>query len=531
MSKKVFYTCYQPYLLDVAIRMYEEQQWSPVYWFTFDSGFPEVGSEIRKRFPNLITQDYNDAMKGKVPDKAKSIPIIALDNELLEAMSKQEISALSMMDRNNLLGNFDGYTDRLNTYFEQLAYWNSVLEYLKPDLIFMESIPHELCDFLIYHLAKIKGIQTIMFNPTFFNDTVTTIDSYEDGQILVVNAYRKLIENYTGEGVKLSEKGQSFIDKINGKYEDNLRYDVKDGWNELRSIQKNSLIKKMISYLMIPFKLMNFSKFQKRLNYISSLFDESQHSYHKLRGVSFQNSHITNFTYNFHIRKANRNKKRLLNYYNNLASQNPDLNTPFIYCPLHFQPEATTSPLGGNFVHQHLMIEMLAKSLPKGWKLYVKEHMAQFIHSFLGEPIRTKEYYDRIRAIENVEFISLNLDSYSLIDKCKAVATITGTVAFEAVVRSKPVLAFGYIINYYPCEGIFITRSNEELNEALSIIQNNYLPNQNKIKLFVKAIEENSYRGGVGTPYNNGFFGIYRKDNAEGHIKAIAKHFTFFETK
>ena len=31
-----------------------------------------------------------------------------------------------------------------------------------------------------------------------------------------------------------------------------------------------------------------------------------------------------------------------------------------------------------------------------------------------------------------------------LIDKCKAVATITGTSGWEALIRGKPVLHFGY---------------------------------------------------------------------------------------
>lgn len=259
----------------------------------------------------------------------------------------------------------------------------------------------------------------------------------------------------------------------------------------------------------------------KRAAYIRQQNQQSIHSYHKVKDVPFHDSVITNRTFNKEVEAHFEYKKELHQYYDSIVNRNLDFSVPYIYCPIHYQPEATTSPLGEQFVNQHLVVEMLAYNAPKGWKIYVKEHMAQFMYNLWGEPNRSKEYYDRLKAIPNVELVPLEVDSYTLIDKCQAVSTISGAVSMEAPVRGKAVLAFGHAVIYYPCEGIFYTPTNIALKEALAKVQAGYKPDLNKIRLFIKAVEENSFRGGIGSSFNNGMFGIYREENAEGHYQAL----------
>jgi hypothetical protein len=42
----------------------------------------------------------------------------------------------------------------------------------------------------------------------------------------------------------------------------------------------------------------------------------------------------------------------------------PTAETPYVYLPLHLQPEATTSPMGGVFTDQYLALETLVRALP-----------------------------------------------------------------------------------------------------------------------------------------------------------------------
>ena len=73
--------------------------------------------------------------------------------------------------------------------------------------------------------------------------------------------------------------------------------------------------------------------------------------------------------------RGRRWRRRLKKTYDRLCSD-PDLSQPYIYVALHYQPEQTTSPSGGVYVHQDLMVGLLASHLPSGWKIYVKEHEA-----------------------------------------------------------------------------------------------------------------------------------------------------------
>lgn len=521
MIKKVFYTFYQPYLVDAALKLNAEKNWKPVYWFTEETIWADVAAELKIKYPETIFHNYNEAIKGKWAHGAAHIPLMPLDVELLNTMSTYESTALSLLDRNDLLGAFT-YNSRVNTYHDHLQYWNSVLEYLKPDLILLEAIPHQLCDFIIFRLAKLKGIKTLMFNMTFFLDSITTMEDYETGQDEVIAGYKKLIATHANQQpIKLSQKTEDFIRKFLGKYEENLRYDVKEGLEELAQIRSGTLTKISREITGKVKQVFDRKKWEKKLRQLNEKDKESLHSQHKKPGYSFAESTLTNAEYNYNLKKANKYKQELLNYYNQHCEHKPDLSKPFIYCPLHLQPEATTCPLGGHFVNQLLMVRMLSASIPDGWFIYVKEHMAQFIGWFLGEPIRSKEYYQQLSALKNVKLISLDIDSYTLVDKCKAAATVTGTICLEGTLRGKHVLAFGSPINYHEMEGVTEIRTNQDLKRAIDIIQTGHKPDMNKVKLYAEATHLYSYRGGIGTPYNNGFMGINRNDNAKGHYNAV----------
>jgi hypothetical protein len=114
-----------------------------------------------------------------------------------------------------------------------------------------------------------------------------------------------------------------------------------------------------------------------------------------------------------------------------------ELASDFIYFPLHLQPELTTSCLGGDFSDQLDAIERLANLLPPGWKIYAKENPKQ------GDEQRGVEFFNRLKIIPNVVYVSKDFDTYKLMANCKLVATITGTAGFEAITGGKNCIYFG----------------------------------------------------------------------------------------
>lgn len=149
--------------------------------------------------------------------------------------------------------------------------------------------------------------------------------------------------------------------------------------------------------------------------------------------------------------------------YQRIPKSSPAPDEKFIYFALHMQPEATTSPMGGVFVDQYYVILLLARNLPKGVTVVVKEHPMQELWQ------RTPDFYNLLKAEPNVKFVSLKENSFELIERCLAVATITGTVGWEALFLDKPVIVFGEIY-YKNLPGVIIPKDNESLSKALQQI-------------------------------------------------------------
>lgn len=115
----------------------------------------------------------------------------------------------------------------------------------------------------------------------------------------------------------------------------------------------------------------------------------------------------------------------------------PRTGEPFIYVPLHLQPEMTTDSLGGVFCDQLLMLERLAAALPPDHWLYVKENPKQ------TTMMREESFFARLAALPRVRLMATTEPSLGLIRASRAVATVTGTAGWEAVQLGRPALLFG----------------------------------------------------------------------------------------
>jgi hypothetical protein len=148
-------------------------------------------------------------------------------------------------------------------------------------------------------------------------------------------------------------------------------------------------------------------------------------------------------------------KARTLNqgrqFYSQIADEN--IKTPYVFVALHYQPERTTNPDGGIFDDQLLMIRYIASAVPNGWTVCVKEHPSQFYHFMGGHLARTSEFYESVRGLKNVQFLPVDILGPKLMANAEVVATITGTIGFEAAMRNIPVLAFGRPW-YRDCPGV-----------------------------------------------------------------------------
>jgi hypothetical protein len=104
---------------------------------------------------------------------------------------------------------------------------------------------------------------------------------------------------------------------------------------------------------------------------------------------------------------------------------------PFVFFPLHLQPEASIDVKGSPFTPQLEIVRAIARSLPLTHDLYVKEHAVAL-------KTRPHDFYRAVSQIPSVRLISPNADSFSLIAAADLVVTVTGTAAYEAALLGRP---------------------------------------------------------------------------------------------
>jgi hypothetical protein len=171
--------------------------------------------------------------------------------------------------------------------------------------------------------------------------------------------------------------------------------------------------------------------------------------------------------------------------------------TPYVFMPLHKQPEASIDVIGRYYEDQYENIKNIWRALPFGWKLAVKEHT-----NAIGD--RSVAFYRRIRKLDNVVLVDSAADSQEIIRHSKLVVTVSGTAAYEAALMGKPALTLApCFFNALPmCRkiGLDDLRSCGSLAELVATEDENASVGRG---LAVREIIRRSARGLVADPVSN----------------------------
>lgn len=453
--------------------------YKPTTCFVIDNS--EHGKTRLKENTNYIS--FKEATFGNYPINWESV--IPLDEQIVNSMVHCEVVVLKMMDRlEPYMGKLD-YETRKRIYLKHLRFWNHILSENKITHFFSGNIPHENYDYVIYCLCKLRNIETVFLHqtvPDFIMILKTIIPFYTE----LNNEFLKLKELYQGKNIDQIDLGKRAERVYNSQVKsDKLStpvYMKKAGLFVRFSKLSKSIIK-------ATSKLFSFSFYKK-------VFKPELYKIFLYRTFIKPLSFIPNYCY--HIAYQRKCSK-------------PDFNTKYIYFPLHYQPELTTVPLGGIYANQLLVVQMLNKYLPDNYQIYIKENPKQTRWG------RTLPFYKDIASLSKVRLISKKVDTYKLLRKCVAVATITGTAGWEALFRETPVLIFGDFYYQY-ADGVFKIKSNNDLKNAINaIISENVKPKLLNTKIYLKAFENVTYSG-----YYNEIYSVHEKDIDTNSIELYA---------
>lgn len=161
----------------------------------------------------------------------------------------------------------------------------------------------------------------------------------------------------------------------------------------------------------------------------------------------------------------------------------------FIYFPLHMPDDSQITLRNLQFYDQTCLVLYIARNLPFGYKLYVKEHPESFI-----------SVQDKRKLIKekNITLLNRKINSHEIIKKSQAIIIINSTVGFEALHYFKPVIVLGNWV--LRGRGITIdVQDLSKLDEAIrTALQKRIEPA--KIKAFLFSLKEAMFEGAEVTP-------------------------------
>lgn len=413
--------------------------------------------------------------------------LLPLEPELLEAMAPYEVLALRCLDkfekpsvflrrlgflqskeRLHALVSHHGvsYAERKQIYLRHLRYWNHVITKERINFCICTLIPHVDVDVVVCGLCKVKGIPFITFENLSKIERLMPKEDIWERNYSIGDVYRELQASVGPEDdVELAPTTEKFFRWQTNHHADPVPYEMT-----------------LPDFGGHAFHLYGLSQAWKR--FLPQLRRRPSVQYYRRI-----------FSQLFSELSYGRQTRALRGFYDRIA-QDPIPGEKYMYVALHQQPEQTTATIAGVFVEQINLINMLAYCLPDEVMLYVKEHPAQ------PGIARNLDFYDELARNPKVRVMSRSANTFRLTEEAIAVATCTGTVGLEALFRGKPVLVFGNVY-YDQAPGAFRINSMDDLQAAIeTILTGNAGPKLHELRLFLKAVELNSYPG-LTDPYSD----------------------------
>lgn len=520
-ATNVIYTGYQEYTFHMARHLKNIFNYQPVCW----THSLEIEPLIKAEFKDLILHNFYDSIKGIPAKEMDETQLETIDEKMLSGLAYYESIAMNLMNRMDLTLSFS-FNERRDHYQHLLKYWKTVITQLKPEIIFFEEVPHAINTFVLYILAKHYGLKTYIFERTAFFKLIYLLEDYETGHDYIIKYYEKFLKTSQLSTIKLEDPHEKKMLQLRGGYNEGRPYYTKYEQSMIGNMITRPNLFETFKKAVRVFRYFNPYKLKSRYEICVNLFKAEPFNYMKAKNKPIRGSNIKRWEMIYFRWKITKQKKQLLTYYNALSDHALNLDQPFVFCALHSQPERATCPSGGVYVNQLLMIDLLIAALPEGWHLYVKDHIGQFFKNGHSELYRSTEFYDYIKCNPRIKIIPLEYESFTLIDKAKAVVTVTGTIGWESLVRGTPVLYFG-LPWFVGCRGAFQVNTLEKLTKAMQQIKDGFKVDYMEVKAYVKCIENLGGEGAVGGTTYCKLVGYEPEENGLLHFNLYKKHLDF----
>lgn len=507
MKKVVYICCNTDPWLKVAQRLKDEYGYEPVYWSGRADQQIEGEKDVKQLFPNVIYHSYENSWRNifceEIEEKAKSTYI---DVDFLRQFGEEELLAMKMCDRQDVDGTSFNFMERQRNFRNYIRKWQAFIDVYHPELVVSPFPPHQVYDFALYLLCKYYKITYVFCSNTAFKGRFFATKDHKTIGGLFKDDYLKFLDRAD----TLNVIPQDILDNYN-----TLKRNYNEGVPSFMAMHKE-VDRHSQGIVNLFKKFLADSKHGKGKQSAFEVIKDGMNFNGKKRGVSLEKSHYSFWDYCLYKLESSKQKKELSSYYGNLVVK-PDFTQKYILLGLHYQPEATTCPMGDIYVDQRLCVDELLKNTPSDYLIYIKEHPTQFYQQFLGQTNRNKEFYDDLNAIPRVRLISSDEPTFPLIQHAQAVATITGTVGWESIVYQKPTIVFGHSW-YENCPLVLNVKRNIDSSKIGDYIEH-YKYSEKQLMAYLAAVGENTYFAYYNRPSEK--YGLSEEECADELLRVI----------
>lgn len=160
----------------------------------------------------------------------------------------------------------------------------------------------------------------------------------------------------------------------------------------------------------------------------------------------------------------------------------------YVYFPLHKEPEVSLLVYGSFCLNQIEIIRQIARSLPIGMKLVVKDHPA-------GPGYHPLSFYKKIAEIPNVVLVPASFSNRTLIRFSQLVTIISGSTGLEALMLGKPVIILAEApFQFLPSNMVRSVKALSCLPKEIKDLMANYTFHEEAVLAYLTAIIENSVK-------------------------------------
>ena len=365
--------------------------------------------------------------------------------KLIEEKYKVDLGLLASNERFfNKFNEFYKFSpDEILLILEQeCKLFEKILDEVEPDFLIM-GITTLLHNYLFYKICQARGVKILMIRQSYFR-----------GRYIIAN------RSYSVDHTEYDEK-HNF-----GSLSEFQNYIKKyDATADLVSV-KNKFQNSKIKY------------FQAILEYLFS--DNSNVKSH------FTYYGRTKFAV-LRITLINEIKKKYREYFiNKNLIRDIKNKKPFIYFSLQLDQERSTLIAAPRFSNQIEVITNIAKSLPSGYNLYVKEHPFMVIRGW-----RSISDYKQIMSLPNVTLIHPSVKPDYITKRSSLVISINSTSGLEAGFYNKPSITLSnQDFSYLPF--VHQIKTLDELPDAIKISLKKEV-NISDLNNYLNLIEFNSF--------------------------------------